>query len=203
MRRVVKVAAWAAVFLACAGVGAYIAAHTDPFPPGVDRPGASPIGSVTATPSASPSPSPAVWAGTIRSFTYHQLYVGGRCTTRWRGKLRFRIDDSGAVDGTGGARLFGTPACDLPIAQVQIRRIGLDVTGRLRNARLTLQLAQGSIRPSGGHDLGGFGAFLPLRITLAVRDGSAIDRDVRHRVDEQGRGVYFWSTAFRLGLVSG
>ncbi len=42
MHRVLKVAAWAALFLACAGVGAYIAAHSDPFPPGVDRPGASP-----------------------------------------------------------------------------------------------------------------------------------------------------------------
>ena len=41
MRKGVKVAAWVAVFLACAGVGAYVAAHTDPFPPGVDRPGAT------------------------------------------------------------------------------------------------------------------------------------------------------------------
>jgi len=201
MRRVVKVAAWAAVFLACAGVGAYIAAHTDPFPPGVDRPVAAPTGSATSTPSVVPSP--AMWVGTIRSFTYHQLYVGGRCTTRWRGTLRFTVDDAGAVEGMGAATLFGTLACDFPIAQVQLRRIGLDITGRLRDARLTMRLEQASISPSGGHDFGGFAAFLPLRITLAVRDGTVADRVVRHRADEQGRGVYFWSTGFRLGRTSG
>jgi hypothetical protein len=199
--RIVKVAAWAAVFLACAGVGAYIAAHSDPFPPGVDRPGAVPTESATPTPSAPPSP--ATWVGSVRSFTYHQLYVGGRCTTRWRGTLGFTVDDEGDVEGTGTARLFGALACDFPIAQVQLRRIGLDVTGRLRDARLTLRLAQASVSPSGGHDFGGFGAFLPLRVRLAVRDGASVDRVVRHRVDEQGHGAYFSSTRFRLGRTSG
>ena len=41
MRRAVKVLLWIAVFAACFGVGAYVAAHTDPFPPGVDDPGAT------------------------------------------------------------------------------------------------------------------------------------------------------------------
>jgi hypothetical protein len=200
MRTMVKVAAWAAVFMACAGVGAFIAAHSNPFPPGVDRPGASPTESVTPTPSVSPAPDE--WVGTIRSFTYHQLYVGGRCTTRWRGNLRFSVDDSGAVAGTGAARLLGRLACDFPIAQVQVRRVGLELTGRLQGGRIALHLAQTAIRPAGGHDFGGFGAFLPVRISLAVRDGSAIERIVRRRVDEQGRGVYFWSTGFQLGSVS-
>ncbi len=92
MRRWIKVAAWAAVFLACAGVGAFIAAHTDPFPPGVDRQGESPFPTVSPTPSPTPAPRPVVWAGTLRSVTYHDLYVGGRCTTRWRGNLRFTAD---------------------------------------------------------------------------------------------------------------
>jgi hypothetical protein len=201
MHRGVKVAAWAAVFLACAGVGAYVAAHSDPFPPGVDRPGASPTQSVTLTPSAPPGP--VEWIGTIRSFTYHQLYVGGRCTTRWRGNLRFSVDDAGAVAGRGAARLFGTLACDFPIAQVQVRRVGLEVTGHLRDDRLVLHLAQASIQPAGGHDFGAFGAFLPVRVALAVRDDAARDRIVRHRVDEQGRGAYFWLTAFDVGRVSG
>jgi hypothetical protein len=41
-RRLLKVAAWAAVFLTCAGIGAFVAAQTDPFPPGVDDPGLRP-----------------------------------------------------------------------------------------------------------------------------------------------------------------
>ena len=36
MRRSLKVAAWAAAFLAAAGIGAVIAAHSNPFPPGVE-----------------------------------------------------------------------------------------------------------------------------------------------------------------------
>ena len=82
MRKPVKVAAWAAVFLACAGVGAFIAANTDPFPPGVDRPGASPTESVSVTPSPSRTPVPVKWVGSLQSVTYHQLYGGGRCTDR-------------------------------------------------------------------------------------------------------------------------
>src|SRR5436190_1695439 len=40
MRVAGKVVLWAAVFASAAGVGAYIAAHTEPFPPTAD-PGAS------------------------------------------------------------------------------------------------------------------------------------------------------------------
>ena len=203
MHKGVKVAAWAAVFLACAGVGAFIAAHSNPFPPGVDRPGASPTESVSVTPSPSPAPVPVKWVGSLQSFTYHQLYVGGRCTTRWRGSLRFTIADSGKVEGSGAAHLSGPLACDFPIAQVQVRRVALALTGRVRDGRLTLHLAQTAISPSSGHDFGGFEAFLPVRITLTVRHDAVSERVVRQRIDEQGRGTYFWSTGFRIARVSG
>lgn len=203
MHKGVKVAVWAAVFLACAGVGAFIAAHTDPFPPGVDRPGASPTGSVSVTPSPSPTPVPVRWVGSLQSFTYHQLYVGGRCTTKWRGTVHFTIADSGKVEGSGAAHLSGPLQCDFPIAQVQVRRVALAVTGRVRDGRLTLHLAQTAISPSSAHDFGGFDAFLPVRITLTVRHNAVNERVVRQRIDEQGRGIYFWSTGFRLGRVSG
>lgn len=203
MRRGVKVAVWAAVFLACAGVGAFIAAHSNPFPPGVDRPGASPTGSVSATPSPSPAPVLVKWVGSLRSFTYHQLYVGGRCTTRWRGYLRFTVADSGRIEGSGAAHLSGPLMCDFPIAQVQVRRVALNLSGRVLDGRLTLHLVQAAISPSSGHDFGAFDAFLPVRITLTVRHDAVSERVVRQRVDEQGRGVYFWSTGFRLGRVPG
>ena len=203
MHKGIKVAVWAAVFLTCAGVGAFIAAHTDPFPPGVDRPGASPTESVSLTPSPSPAPVPVKWSGSLRSSTYHQLYVGGRCTTDWRGSLRFTIAESGKVEGKGAAHLSAPLACDFPIAQVQVRRVTLALTGRVRGGRLTLHLTQTAISPSSGHDFGGFVAFLPVRISLTVHHDAARDRFGRQHVDEQGRGVYSWSTSVRLGLVSG
>ena len=200
MRKALKVAAWAALFLACAGVGAYIAAHSDPFPPSVDRPGGSPLASASVSPSGPPAPER--WVGSFRSFTYHQLYVGGRCTTRWRGDLRFRVDaDTGAVEGTGAARLFGELECDFPIAQVQAERVELAISGRLRDGRLTLHLSQTGIEPSSASDYGGFAALLPVRITLSALNGAAEDRVIRRRVDEEGRGVYFWSTGLQLAQV--
>lgn len=199
MRRGIKVAAWAVVFLASAGVGAYIAAHTDPFPPGVDRPGASPI--PTATPTSSPSPE--AWVGNLRSVTYHDLYVGGRCTTRWRGNIRFTVAATGMIDGTGAVRLLGTLRCDFPIAQTQVRRFGLVISGRILEGGMALRLAQVSIDPTNGQDFGAFGAFLPARMLLATRDDAVNERIDRRRVDEQGRGIYSWSTTFELHAVSG
>ena len=203
MRRGVKVAAWAAVFLACAGVGAFIAAHTDPFPPGVDRPGESPVasGSPTATPTSSPSPVAVEWVGSLRSFTYHDFYVGGRCTTRWRGNLRFTVDPAGRIVGTGIARLYGKLECDFPIAQTQTRKVGLGITGRIRDGRLNLRMTQMSVDPTNSHDFGGFGPFLPVKIDLRLHNDAADGRVVRRRVDEQGKGLYFWSTGFQFAVV--
>jgi hypothetical protein len=200
MRRGIKVAAWAAVFVACAGVGTYVAAHSDPFPPGVDRPSGTPLS--TGSPLPSPSPEPVAWVGDLRSFTYHDLYVGGRCTTRWRGNLRFRVDAGGRISGTGSARLHGTLDCDFPIEQTQVQRIGLTVTGRVRGERMVLTLSQASVEPTNGHDFGGFGPFLPVKVALPVRSDAAAARLTRRHVDEQGRGVYFWSTGFQLATVS-
>ena len=198
MSKALKVAAWAALFLACAGVGAYIAAHSDPFPPGVDRPGASPLAS------ASPSGPPAAerWVGSFRSFTYHQLYVGGRCTTRWRGDLRYSVDtETGAIEGAGTARLLGELECDFPIAQVQAERVELAITGRMREGSLRLHLSQTGIAPTSARDYGGFVALLPVRIALPVRNGVAEGRVIRRRVDEEGGGTYFWSTGLQLATV--
>jgi hypothetical protein len=200
MRKPLKVAAWAALFLACAGVGAYIAAHSDPFPPGVDRPGGS--NSVSVSPSGSPTPAPVDrWVGSLRSFTYHQLYVGGRCTTRWTGRLRFNISDTGSVQGRGVAHLVGGLVCDFPIAQVQVRRVAFDMLGRLRGTNLTLRLEPRSIQPVSARDYGGFVALLPVRITLPVRNDAASGRVLRRKVDEEGRGIYFWSTGFQLARI--
>src|SRR5687768_5721708 len=112
MRRVVKVAAWTAAFVAAAGAGALVAANTNPFPPGVDRPGEGTGASPQPTTTPSPEPEPERWRATLRSFTFHELYVGGRCVSRWSGVLRFTIDPDGRAQGAGRARLRGDLDCD-------------------------------------------------------------------------------------------
>ena len=201
MSKPVKVAAWAAVFLACAGVGAFIAAHTNPVPPGVDRPSA--VATPTPTPTSNPTPAPDRWRGTLRSFTYHRLYVGGRCLTRWRGAVRFTIQADGKVDGGGTAHLLGKLACDFPIAQIQAERVRLAVSGRLRGQRLTLVIDAASLEPGDAQDFGGFVPMLPQRLVLPLKGQSASVRVTRQRVDEQGRGLYFWSTGLQLYVVIG
>ena len=63
MPKAVKILLWIGAFLACAGVGAYVAAHTDPFPPGVDDPGAHAAGPVsTEVPTSPPGPAPSFGA---------------------------------------------------------------------------------------------------------------------------------------------
>ena len=192
-------AAWAAVFLACAGTGAYIAAHTDLFPPGVDRQGGSPF--PTVSPSPRRRPRTPVWAGTLRSVTYHELYVGGRCTTRWRGNLgswsmmrgrsRYRI---GAPGRQAGVRLP-----DRADTGPAVRTRG----GGHVLRRMEIRLLQSSIDPTNGHDFGGFGAFLPVRRAAGDAHGAVRERIDRRRVDEQGRGLYSWSTVFDLTPSSG
>lgn len=199
MRRALKVAAWAAVFLTSAGIGAFIAANTDPFPPGVDRPGAPPTNATPSpTPTTTPAPSLERWSGTLRSLTYHRLYVGGTCTTRWRGDLRFSVNDRGWVRGAGVARLDGGLECDFPTAQVQARIVRLSVAGRLRGGRLVLRLDRSAVAPAGAIDLGGFLPILPERVVIPVRGGSASTLARRQRTDEEGRGIYVWSTQLRV-----
>ncbi len=128
--------------------------------------------------------------------------MGGRCTTRWRGDLRFKVDaETGAVEGNGVARLFGDLECDFPIAQVQAERVELSITGRLREGSVTLHLSQTGIEPSNARDYGAFTPMLPIRITLPVHDGVVDCRVVRRSVDGEGRGTYFWSTGFHLAQV--
>jgi hypothetical protein len=142
-----------------------------------------------------------VWTGSVKSVTYHELYVGGRCTTRWGGNLRFTVNSRGEIDGTGRTRLLGKLRCDFPITQTQVRRFELSVHGRILNGGMALRLAQSSIDPTNGRDFGGFGAFLPFHTLLATKD-DAVDMTIDRRgVDEQGRGIYSVSTTFELHVV--
>ena len=80
MRRGLKIVVWVGVFAVCAGAGAFVAAHTNPFPPGVEDPGAR----STTPPSTSPSPASERWSLAMTSATRHELHVGGASATAYR-----------------------------------------------------------------------------------------------------------------------
>jgi hypothetical protein len=165
VRRGRRIVAWVVVFAACAGLGAFVASRTNPFPPGVEDPGAQHL----------PSPSPSVvsdarhWSGGGAAASYHLLYVGGRCTSRWRLVLRFTVDDHNRVDGTGTATLRGRLHCDFPVAQVQTRLVDLHVGGRRTGSSMRLSLSPTALTPVGSSDYGGLIRTLPAFPPLEVR----------------------------------
>ncbi len=204
MRRLVKPAVWTAVFLACAGAGAYLAAHTDPFPPGVDRPtGTGPTG--TTGPSPSPEPIFERWTGTMRTASRHDLYVGGSCRSRWRTELRFAIDPSGAVQGSGVASPVGEASCDFPEAQQQAHRIRMTVVGRLTSTGvLRITFDHVTPAPAGSTDLGGFLVFLPAaRLTTGTEQGSTAQLTFDQQRSDGNRGTFVFEGSMRLGCRSG
>ncbi len=184
MRRGVRIAAWIAVFAACAGVGAFVASRTDPFPPGVEDPGARPTPGDPA-----PTPVDARYAVAAGATTRHDLFVGGSCVTDWNIGLRFAVDHTRAVTGSGAARLEGTLRCGFTTAQTQARRIPLRVHGHLRDGLLVLRLRVVSVLPTGSDDFGGLrktlGRFpeVPLRAGTGRVTGAA-------RLSDGDRGAY-------------
>ena len=131
MPKWVKVLLWIGVFLACAGVGAYVAAHTDPFPPGVDDPGANSAGPVSTE-----VPSGGVVV-LIDTRTSHDLYVGGRCAISWRielglGDARAVHRPVGAQELTGFAKTIPTLRFELPAHEGATATFDVDVSDRDR-----------------------------------------------------------------------
>ena len=157
MPRWVRVLVWVAVFTACAGVGAFIASRSNPFPPGVEDPGAR-----ATTPTATPSVAQAGYLVTGTARTSHDLFVGGSCETDWTIELRVGVDDAGRAQGTGAAHLEGDLRCDFPTAQTQAEEVELEVGGHLRGARPRPQPGSPtSMLPDGSNDFGGLVPTLP------------------------------------------
>ena len=198
MRRSLKIVAWIAAFAACAGVGAFIASRTDPFPPGVEDPGARPT-SPAPTVTSSPIPAGAErWTGIVRARTYHDLFVGGRCRTDWVIPIRFSVDEDGAISGTGAAKRQGELRCDFPTAQVQSEEITLVVGGHRRDGLFDLSLAPESFVPDGSSDFGGLVATLPRLPSVRIDDPTAPERFMEVRVSDGGQGSYV--AAYLTGL---
>ena len=182
MPKAVKVLLWIGAFLACAGVGAYVAAHTDPFPPGVDDPGANSAGPVSTE-----VPSGGVVV-LIDTRTSHDLYVGGRCAISWRIELGLGAAD-GAVDGSGVATAKSELRCDEPTAQVQADELQLSATGTIVDGELHFRVDETGRSPVGAQELTGFAKTIPtLRFELPAHEGATASFDVD--VPDRDRGTY-------------
>ncbi len=166
MPKPLKVVVWIAAFALAAAAGAFMASRSDPFPPGVEDPGARPTPSTTA--------GPEVWTLTMRTNSSHVLHEGGSCTSDWIVRGSFSVvAPGGALSGSAVARLDPPAGCDFDQAQVQTRRITLEVSGSVDGhvARLAFRSVESS--PTGSQDLGGFEATLP-GITPTVRTPGGI-----------------------------
>jgi hypothetical protein len=159
-----RVLLWAVILLACAGVGAFLASRSNPFPPEVAPERATP------TPAEDP---PARWLLTMTSRTTHTLRVGGACTSDWRMRARIRVTPGGAVRGNGRARLQPGARCDFETAQVQARAVTVRIVGERIGDRLRLTFRVADVAPAGAQDLGGFVGTVPeMRFTIAERGGA-------------------------------
>jgi hypothetical protein len=184
---------WAVILLACAGVGAFLASRTNPFPPGVPDPGAS-------QPTDSPSPSPPAlvdWSIAMTSRTTHTYRVGGSCTSDWSLEGRLRITDTGRIRGRGVARLQPGAQCDFPSAQIQARRIVVLIRGQREGEALDLRFEEGSVTPAGSQDLGAFVKTLgTLRVSIREQAGAKVSEPTR--IEEPDGDLYRSVTTIRL-----
>lgn len=190
-----KVLLWAAILLACAGVGAFIASRSNPFPPGVRD--------STAPPSESPSPSATngglvLWSVSMTSRTRHTYHVGGSCTSDWRLRGEIELTESGRADGHGVAKLLPGASCDFPTAQVQTRRVDISIAGRRDGDELDLHFSEEGRLPLGSQDLGGFlKTVSTLRFSIPERAGASISKP--RRIEDPDGEVYASVTRIRLG----
>jgi hypothetical protein len=193
MRGWQKAFLWTGILLLCAGVGAFIASRTNPFPPGVRDP--------VALPSESPSPSTVDlvrWSLTMSSRTTHTYHVGGSCTSDWHLEGDIELTGSGRVDGRGVARLKPGAKCDFPSAQVQARRVVVAIVGIRDGDELDLRFQDAGRKPAGSQDLGGFLKTLTtLRFSIPERAGAAASKP--KRIEDPEGEVYASVTTIRLG----
>jgi len=197
MRGWKKVLLWAVILLACAGVGAFIASRSNPFPPGVRDSTALP----SESPSSSPSPSGGDlvrWSVTMTSRSTHTYHVGGSCTSDWRIRGEIEISESGRVDGQGVSKLLPGARCDFPSAQIQARRVDIAIVGRRDGDELDLHFSEIGRLPQGSQDLGAFLRTLPtLRFSIPERAGA--DASKPRRIEDPDGEVYASVTRIRLG----
>jgi hypothetical protein len=200
MSRPVKIVIWVVVFAACAGAGAYVAANTDPFPPGVEDPGDRPFPS-SSIPTPTEAPRPVTFDVALEVESRHELYVGGMCDTDWEATLRVVADEDGSVEATGDVGLIGEAQCSFPQAQIQAETISVEIRGAFRGGVLSLSFTETGRDPHGSRELGGFAKTLDLiRPTIELSDGGGSDFVAASRGDAD-RGRFLSETRFQVSCV--
>ena len=193
----VKTLIWIAVLLTCAAVGAFIASRSNPFPPGVPDPGALPSGTPTASPTPTP-PEVTRWTLTMTSRSTHTYRVGGSCTSDWRMERgRIRVTEDGQVRGGGTAGLLPGASCDFPSAQVQARRVVIEILGRRDGNRLRIRFRTAEVLPVGSQDLGAFVETLD-RLRLTLRERPRERASERARIEQPDGDVFASVSRFQL-----
>lgn len=168
MPKALKIVLWVLAFGVAAGLGAFAASRSNPFPPGVEDPGARPAASASAS---QPTSSPAGgqrWSLHMVSKTRHRLHEGGTCLSDWVTTGELETVSDGVIEGDAVATLEPPAGCPFEQAQVQTDTVTLRVVGRLRGGRIRLSFTETSRSPAGSQDLGGFIATLP-RIAPSLR----------------------------------
>jgi hypothetical protein len=165
----VKIVIWVVVFSACVAAGAVTASRTDPFPPGVEDPGARPPSTPKPTDTG---PTATVWDLAMDSTSSHTLHVGGSCRSAWRIEGSITVQPNGRAAGDANAKLDGEARCDFPQSQVQTQAIRLVVVGSTQHGKLRLGFSEAGRTPAGSQDLGGLPNTLSL-IHPAFRLGPA------------------------------
>jgi hypothetical protein len=195
-----KIVLWVLAFVVAAGLGAFVASRSDPFPPGVEDPGARPVATASTTPPAtsvsstsSPSSSPAGsqgWALRMVSKSRHRLHEGGTCTSNWVTTGSLMTVSPSTIEGDAIAELVPPAGCPFAQEQVQTHTMTLRVVGELDGGRIRLSFKEMGRSPAGSQDLGGFVATLP-RIEPVLRIADVRDDTVAAAVvPDGGQGSY-------------
>ena len=195
MPKLLKIAIWVAVFAACAGVGAFVASRSNPFPPGVEDPG------LHQTPSPT-QPAATAWDLSMFVKSEHVLHEGGACGSDWKVSGTITIQPNGDASGAADADLASPASCDFSQSQVQTKAIRLVITGTSAHSSLRLSFSEGGRTPVGSQDLGGFTNTLRfIHLSVRLPAGAQRGKAGAHVTRSDGDlGTYSSTTTLRLSL---
>jgi hypothetical protein len=190
-----KFAIWVAVFAACAGVGAFVASRSDPFPPGVEDPGLHETLSPT-------EPEATAWDLSMFVKSEHILHEGGACRSDWKVSGTITVQSNGDASGVADADLASPASCDFSQSQVQTKAIRLVIAGTLARGSLRLSFSEGGRTPVGSQDLGGFTNTLRfIHPLVGLPAGAQRGKAGAHVTRSDGDlGTYNSTTTLRLSL---
>jgi hypothetical protein len=192
--KALKVIIWTLAFAAFVGAGAFEASRSDPFPPGVEDPGARPRVTPTQT-----QPAATVWNLVMNITSRHTLHVGGSCRSNWQVTGSIAVQPGGRAAGDANAKLAAPAACDFSQAQVQTKAIRLVVVGTTVHGKLRLGFSEAGRTPVGSQDLGGLTNTLSL-IEPAIRPRSGATAQVLATRPDGDLGSYSSNSHLRLSL---